>query len=436
MKASARAWLLCFGMIAMSAGGCGEITLSGNVIDPTTGEQVDVEVTITANTQLKIAKLGAIYQAVSQAPTLAGTADSTDLERAPVSDFPFGIAAIDGYQVELGNFHLSPTSETGDHFATPLTGTVNLAQADGLAFEVDLALPVGQYSAAGVAISSDYALKAFCRVNDNQLLYTTAAGVASHTCDDWATCEIPADYGYLPRTGGFEGARMETLLTVDEDAGLQIALLIDTSYIATCWDGVGSAFDQEKRLPPFAWHDSAAGSDAEFPPEQATIEVFEMPLFLFVSDDLEEGLPSAETYLAGPTVHFTEANPVDPLDITEVDVYTFVFRADGSFYDGLGNHMRSASNMSKFFEAGEADGKEIRLYPGSPLWSPDLHPDKTFVRNLEIDFVRHDIGVPFDTEVRSGPDCGQEWLNWAGGDEGMECMDEPYTFHWLQIERQ
>jgi hypothetical protein len=136
----------------------------------------------TTGGNLKIAKLGAAEEASSARRMLSTpgylTASTAldNFERAPLSNTPFGMAVVDGYKVNVTHLTMEPAGESGNHFEAPISEIVDLAKPDGIAFEKEIDFAVGTFGSVGIKTSSNISVKAFCRINNNKLLYTTADG--------------------------------------------------------------------------------------------------------------------------------------------------------------------------------------------------------------------------------------------------------------------
>jgi hypothetical protein len=323
-----------------------------------------------------------------------------------------------------------------DYFSVAIDQEVDLATTEGSALDLDIEVALGTFDEVGVKLGSKASLKGFCRINGDELLYTTEEGPKVTTCDNWETCEMPADYDFMEKEAG-EGIRYETLVTVEEDSTPNIALLASLSYSLACWDGVGDlmATDEEDRLQPFAWE--TQGDDGNFPSGQPYLEFYDLPAFVFVSTDVDEPLPVVETYMLS-----AETDAALHGDYTGSNFYSFVFRSNGEYYGAFGIHFGDGplgSGLSRFLDdTAEVDGNDIKVHAGSGLWSPEHHPDRNFIRLSTLSFTRaEEIGDTGTGELLNGPDCGQEFLNWADHDEGKECMEEddgyPLPVHFKRI---
>jgi hypothetical protein len=258
---------------------------------------------------------------------------------------------------------------------------------------------------------------------------------------------MPENYDFMPMTGIEEGIKTDGLFVeIEEDSSPQVAILVNLSYAMTCWDGV-LGHDTIDRLPPFVWvnkpgvgehgDDALGDADSNFPSVKGYFEIYDAPAFVFVSADADEPLPSLETYLVtvehGPEV-------AEELDFPNANFYTFGFRGNGDFYGAIGLHFGDGvTGLSRFFdtEAVVGDNNNITVYPGAGLWSPDHHPDKTFIRDRKMTFQRTDnLALTFEATIEDGPDCGQDFINWAGKSDALDCMgdtDDPSIIYMRRI---
>lgn len=371
-------------------------------------------------------------------------ADLADVER-PRSQLPgFGFAEVDGLRIEVLELGLQELS--GARHSVSIGEEIDIQPGvQRIWFSQAVSLPPGDYRSAKLEFDAAYTIQAHCRTPDH-LVYTTATDVrrldcAVEDCDG----PLPADYDYYryefiyvttddgPFATG-DRDQEETLepFSVHVTGSPRLAILVDTSYLASCYDG-SVGVGQGQGLAPFSYHPSdAEDSSAFFPVGVPAFGIGYVPLFISVSDDPQGPLPVGETYAAAPERGMLEG-AVDP---GAVLVTTFAFEPDGSILAARArNFDRANVDLNQYFSGFSRDDEgRFRFYNGEFYWTEE-QPGRYLQDREVVGFERLELdSAPLESHIGDGPECGTQRIT-EHGNQARECLFAPSSVWWKRIPR-
>jgi hypothetical protein len=416
MKFNQASPLLLGVLLGLSACGPFELNLTNDINND------DVKTTF-ATVRVQVGQLGT--SAVSAAPGAKNfAATSAHYAATASSATAYAYAHLEGFRIwidkitlesDSGGFEIVSWEE--EPYLIELTGTDNAAFVLNAQYKV----ANGDYEATKVHIRNKYEVKGFCRTQ-NGYVYTTAGG--AKFVDNLDT--MPGDYDYLAYGEGDESNWQIApyAFTITDTADNRLALLVDTAYVVSCFDGTAAQAGQGA-IDPFNF-------DTSFAADAPNFGLGNLQIFAIFNEDENEGLPTAETYVAHPDATVFDA---DSLDYWSTYILTVVFRDNGSIVGAMGRPGGAAAGLIPWylgFEATADDTHTLKL--GGWLCNADEseciddgnHRDVTGFKRLTNFTDVH------ETSVVDGPDCQ---TGDAISSDRTGCLDEPYALFWRRVER-
>ncbi len=360
----------------------------------------------------------------------------------------FSFAELDGIKLDVRSLGMQQTD--GTRHGVSINEVVQLVPgAEQLAFQQDVTLPVGDFRSAKLEFDASYSIKAHCRTQ-RYFVYTTAGEVRRVDCES-ESCDgtLPADYDYyryefiyVTTAEGPDStsdqAQEETLepFSVSLTGSPRLAVLVDTSHLAACYDGAQPIAGPGQGLPPFSYHpQNASDASAFFPTGVPAFGIGYLPIFIWVSEDPSEALPVAETYASAPS---PESLLASDLDVERHLVTTFAFREDGSVLAARArNFDADGVALNQYFSGFLQDDEgRYRFHNGEFYWSDD-EPGRYVQDRAITGFERGDIGAaPVQSAIEDGPDCGQAMMT-EHGNASRDCLGEDVAqpLWWTRIPR-
>ena len=319
--------------------------------------------------------------------------------------------------------------------------------------------PLGAYTSATLAFWNVWSITAFCRTA-NAFLYTTPAGVVSLPQTPGGGA-MPPDYGplELDYTGLPTGTSLSSQMSVLQQstinsvypytltANSSVSLLVDASFVVSCYDGTGAGPQHNGGLvPPMGMalnYGAGAGEPQGRFPFNYSAPAFgffswELPVFVQVADDFgSAAMATGETYAfcstagALPTsgmasdwsvltmVTAVWASPAPSAALLDVLSRGATvpgvnsgppFGVDG----GFANFTSTSGTAWSFSNGG--------LIYGSYLFSAE---------RLVSGFTRSALGAVQSLTLSDGPDCGTTTVP---GGAVNPCMGAPSTFFYVRVE--
>lgn len=356
----------------------------------------------------------------------------------------YAFAQLEGLRLEV--HEVSFEDVLGDRHGIGVSEVVELRPDDRqVPLQQPVLIPTGDFRAARLELDQSYEVKATCRTED-YLVYTTAAGVQRLDCAEADCTAPPADYDYTryeflyvttaesaEATG--DDAIEETLdpFSIGLTGTPRVAVLVDLSYLVTCYDGSGSNPGHRDALSPFGFHPKdAPDSSAFFPAGTPAFGLGYVPFMIWVSDDPNEALPVGETYVVADSPEGLD----DPF--ADLMVTTFAFRADDAPLAARArNFDRASVDLNQYMSgfAQEDDGRYV-FFNGEYYWDEDT-PGR-YVQDRKVEgFTRQALGAdPLETAFVDGPECGQTLMT-EHGNQSRPCLTEsdPDRLWWRRIAR-
>ena len=336
------------------------------------------------------------------------------------------------------------------------------AAASDAAVNASLASPpLGAYTSATLAFWNVWSITAFCRTA-NAFLYTTPAGVVSlpHTP---AGGSMPSDYGPLEMdyTGLPAGAPLSSAMSVLQQstvnsvysynlsASSSVNLLVDASFVVSCYDGTGPGPQHNGGLVPPMGMNLSYGASAGTPQDRFPFNFsapafgflsWELPVFVQVADDA-----ASAAQATGETYAFCSSAAALPVagsaaDWSVLTMVTAVWASAAASAPLLDVLSRGAtapgvnsgpafgvdggfSNFTASSGGGTWSFSNGGLIFGSYLFSSE---------RLVSGFARSAAaGAVQSLTLSDGPDCGTTTV--PGGAVNA-CMGAPATFYYVRVE--
>ncbi len=358
-------------------------------------------------------------------------------------------AKVDGLKVQV----LSIFGKSGDQtssftsFSAPKTLELG-GGVDTVTIQEDISVPVGTYTEVGLSFKNQISLKAFCRTDD-KALYTTAAGVKE--CAAPSSCNpgdaLPSDYDYYAYDFMLPGPHYEGTLwegnkltfSIAEDDTPNLALLMDTSYIVSCADS-DAAIDssaESGKMAPFSWMITGGKKMSDYyKGSEGNFGVGYLPLFTYLSTDVNEALPVGETYAAsGDETHVPAG--IAPVDLFNSMITTVAFDANDNIVAARSRNFDAAhgTSLEQGWSGYSTDGSNSYTMMNGEHWGGTAadFSEARWLQDRKIEgFARSSDYVTRQTiNVVDGPDCGKNL-----GEKSQPCQTGgAVTTYWKRIQR-
>lgn len=337
---------------------------------------------------------------------------------APQSNTAYSFAKVDG--VKLNLTRLQVVTGTSEQDIVTWSPSKEVVVAPGGSNTIDItetaSITAGSYTGLKLRYENSYKVKAYCRTA-NSLVYTSATGIKTAAL---STSTIPADYDYYAypfaavtvatsATGGNPETMEETdsPFTIAEGSTPQLSVLIDPSYLVTCFDGSTTNASNPDALSPFMWGNNNGLTTADFFPDNvANFGIGYLPVFIWISTDSTEAPPTAEVYVSSTD----NTKVADPIDFLNTNITSFAFKADGTMLDartriGAGGSSGTLYQMTSGFTFSDPN---YTFYDGE--WQCDAgYTNCGPIQDRQVvNFARTaDMTSVVTATNQDGPDCGK-----------------------------
>lgn len=389
---------------------------------------------------------------VGSIPSAAAHTRTPHLRSVPTDALPsstqFAFAKVDGIQLNLTNLIgvQGGQQQTLAAYSPSKTVTIAPGTDNTIAINDSANIPAGSYTGIKITYNNAYKVKAFCRTANN-LVYTTATQIKKVAL---STATLPADYDYfaynfaevttaLSASGGNNDAQAQTDVnfSVGSDGSVNLAVLFDPSYLVTCFDG-SSAVSNGNTMAPFNWgNNNGQALSSFFPDNQPNFGMGYVPIFIWVSTNASEALPTAETYASSRTLAAVNGATVD---YNQIAITSFAFKSDGSILD---MRSRIASNgggdLYQFYSAFTLSSNAYGFKNGEWYCDASYQNCRDLQDRAITGFTRTTDFTSYSTATYGdGPDCGTTLLDpnhpeW--GNRTRSCLGTTSSIYWRQLVR-
>lgn len=393
-------------------------------------------------------KVGAISTAASARGLLSGRSAPED---AVQSTTQFAFAKVDGIKLNLNSLQTVNGTSNNDIVSwSPAKEVIIAPGSDNtLAISETASIAPGSYAGIKVRYKNSYSVKAYCRTA-TKFVYTSATGVKTADVAT-VTGTLPTDYDYYAypfaeittatsATAGTDEAQAETHsnFTVTEASSLSIAILFDPSYLVTCFDG-STAVSSGNGLSPFVWTNNNGLSTTDFFPDNTpNFGMGYVPIFIWVSTNPSETVPTAETYASSTTLSNINGST---LDYKALSITSFAFKSDGTLLDGRTrtNSSGSSSDLQQFYSDFGVSGSTFSFKNGEWTCNSDYSSCRPIQDRSITGFTRtSDFTSTSSSTIDNASDCGTtitfpEHPEW--GNQARACLSSSAPLYWRQLVR-
>ena len=320
----------------------------------------------------------------------------------------------------------------------------------------------GAYMAADFVIWQRWSIQAFCRTA-NAFLYTTATGVVSLPAASVPTSP-PSDYApllydFMPGVdftpSSTEAQMHQSFMNsvynyTTQASGTTVSLLVDTSYVVSCYDGsttnaaFHSAYGSTAQLIAPQGIDGTFGGTIipfNWSQPQFAFASWTLPVFVQVS---QSGTATAmgETYAFARDPSLLPTTSGAPIDWSLVAIATATWSGAGANATLLDLRARGGSTDARanfgsgggFFNFAQDGAGGWSMSNGQQWYFSYLYMNERDVSG----FVRagmDDYATLGSVEVTNGPNCGQLPGGPAGSGMANPCAQGVETFYYVQLPR-
>lgn len=392
-------------------------------------------------------KVGSISTANGARSVQSGRSVPTD---AVQSTTEYGFAKVDGIKLSLNKLQAITGSNESTivEWSPAKEVTVAPGTNNTLAVTETASVTAGSYSGVKIRYANSYSVKAFCRTA-TKFVYTTATEVKTVALP---VTTMPTDYDYFAypfseittatslTSNGETQSETHGNFTVTDVSSLSLAVLFDPSYLVTCYDGtttVGGG--NTNALSPFVWSNNNGLATTDFfPDNKANFGMGYLPVFIWVSTDPSEALPTAETYASSTTAGNVTGST---LDYRQLAITSFAFRADGSLLDARARISSGGSSgeVQQFFSDFSNTGTTYSFKNGEWTCNADYSSCRPIQDRAMTGFTRTtDFTTTSSSTFGDATDCGStitypshpEW-----GNQARACLGTATTMTWRQLVR-
>jgi len=375
---------------------------------------------------------------------------TSDPSSVAASGTDYAFAQVDGLKIQVLGVDLingADISQAADWTDAPKEMEIGAGVTAAIAIEETVSLTPGSYTGARVNFMNSYSLKAYCRTND-KFVYTTASGIQTLTS---VPTVMPSDYGYFDY--GFasvsvaesaasttDTTQAETIYEFDvlDTGGSQLAVLVDPSYLVTCFDGDGSV--GSGAMSPFSWGNNNGQSITSFfPNNTANFGLSYIPIFVWVSEDAEAELPTAETYFFG-TSSSSDAQGTTP-DFSTIGIASVGVESDGGIFTLRARILSGGSaGLYQMFDGITESATGVYNIGNGEWMCEEGYANCGVIQDRVIQGFKRtsSFATVEQGSLINGPDCGKtgtfpghpEW-----GNRYRECQSSPADLFWRKVDR-
>jgi hypothetical protein len=337
---------------------------------------------------------------------------------APQSGTAYSFAKVDGVRLTLTRLQAVQGQQERDLVTWSPARQIEVAPGatNAIAITEQASIPPGTYNGLKIRFQNAYSVKAYCRTT-TKFVYTTATGVRVEPVG--SVTSVPTDYDYytypfaaVTTATSATGPNPETMdetrgsFVITENSTPRLALLVDPSYLVSCYDGTVPNTNNTDRLAPFMWgNNNGLPNAAFFPDGTPNFGMGYVPMFISLSTDGTDALPTAEVYASS-----TSASEVaDPIDFAKVNVTTFAFKPDGTLLDARArvSAQGMGAPLQQFFTPVSFDGTLFAFDNGEWICDAGFVNCRAIRDRSVTEFERGALGDTITAKIGDGPDCGK-----------------------------
>lgn len=401
-------------------------------------------------------KVGQFANATSQSSnglsSRSSALSASNSSEAIASPSAFAFAKIDGLRFSLKEVNFVRASDNYYFNAANWSGGKKLevgADVSAVSIDEKISVDAGDYKGASVRFDGSYEVKAFCRTA-TKLVYTTATGVKA--LDFVSDIDLPSDYDYHKYNFGYlttaEGAHSTTdtfqedtvaNFTVAANSSVQVSLLVDNSFVVSCYDGTVALAGRNHTpgiLSPFGWDLRNGTTEDYFPSLQPAFGLAYVPMFVWVSTDPNEAVPTAETYVSSGDSSRVSGSS---LDFAELLVTTAAFKADNTMMAMRSRNfdVQHGTGLWQMYNGFTSSSPgHYDMFNGEWFCEPGYQNCRQVQDRKVVSFARQtDFDAVFSTAIEDGPDCGASLMDAEWGNRARACGPSPTEVHWRRVQR-
>ena len=307
------------------------------------------------------------------------------------------------------------------------TGNVNLTGT--------IDIPATTYTKAQVRLINRYAVKAFCKTANN-LVYTSATGIQKVAL----TNTMPSDFDYYAYKFLWPGITSSTTVeqtnesSFDTDVAVtvnstsNVAILFETAYTITCYDGTYSTSNDVNNNAVMPFGDVPANGQylarsQIYPFGNANMAVIGIPAFAYLGTSA--ALVRSQTFLASQVQNKLTTN----FEPKSLYIFTIAFTSTGAFLGAKGHNYDnglSAGGLAGMFILISEDisAHTVTLY-GCEFYATT----QTKVKNRKlVNFPTDRVvsATPFQLDTSDGDDCNGSF-NENGQNRAFPCIGGTFS---------
>ncbi len=366
------------------------------------------------------------------------------------SNSPFNFAHVDGIKVNVLEVNLKQGSnyiQAASWAAGTKVLEIGAGVAGAISFSEDISIEPGDYTGADLRMDNSYSVKAYCQTS-SKFVYTSATGVKTLNS---VPSSLPSDYDYYDYSFLEVTTAESPTSTTDlamastdfpfsvSDAGGQVAVLVDPSFLVTCYDGTQSSFQVTGVMSPFTWGNNNGYQTTDFfSVSSPHFGMSYIPMFIWISGDASATPPVAETYFIGNASADVTASSID---FSKTGVATVVFNSDDSPYAMRGRLISGNSiDLNQMFNGftKETDNT-YTIYNGEWICDAGYTNCRQIQDRKITGFNRTaDYTSVLTTTLEDGPDCGKTGYfpgheDW--GNRYKACMNTPASLYFKKVQK-
>jgi hypothetical protein len=350
----------------------------------------------------------------------------------------YAFAQVEGLKFTIIKFVIS-------HSITGLSQTMDYAyeqvtmgnDGEAIKFEKNVPISEGSYNRIEAQMKNTYSVKGYCKTN-NSIVYTSASGIKTIPLSSFAGSLPNYDYYEYPfasavtaqsPTDSFQNIFPYTLSTsynfnIPYNPNTTLAILFDTSYSVTCYDGVST----NGKINPFNWGTKTnAGKDLTdfFPTNKPNFGLHNLPLFGYVGFDYKD--VTSQTYGISSTA--SAFSPI--LDTDKFVIVTMAFNADGSFLSASvrNEDVAHSTSLGTNWKLKSSSGNSFDFNTGAYYTTGQVD----VVNRVVSGFTKTtDLSIVRTFNITDGPDCGKQLLE-NNQNRAISCSNIPLTSYWKRL---
>jgi hypothetical protein len=216
-----------------------------------------------------------------------------------------------------------------------------------------------------------------------------------------------------------------------------IAVLLDTQYTITCYDGVAPPSNQPQSLSsntgplaPFNSGPSNSGIPLStfFPSTSPNFALLRVPLFVYLGDNASK--VTSQTYLQAGSSSTIGSTNIDPLNTM---IFTVAYTPQGRFLGASArneNNGNYAPNLESMFDLVSETDSDISLHSCGFVSSSQRKVKNRLIASFSKTAA---VGSSvFTVPITNGPDCGTT-VSDMGQNRAKECLSGSTDSFWKRI---